>query len=149
MATLVERWFTRDDSEFVALSTIVRFLGRTPNTSNVTLALHSVCQQICYNLEIPMESIPEDFVPLKNFFNSLIEKAVKKKHKIIILLGGYKRIVWKVLYTLVFAPLCIYRCSGHILRKLLSERRYVVDTQGAAGQCQGRRLFDERWFRVL
>ena len=43
--------------------------------------------KICYNLDVPMESIPEDFVPLKNFFNMLLQKSAKMRFRIIILLG--------------------------------------------------------------
>ena len=35
-----------------------------------------------------MEDIPEEFVPLKNFFHSLVDMAIEKRHRIVILLGG-------------------------------------------------------------
>ena len=43
--------------------------------------------KICYDLDVPMEDIPEEFVPLKNFFHSLVDMAVAKRHRVIILLG--------------------------------------------------------------
>ena len=43
--------------------------------------------QICYDLDVPLEDIPEEFVPLKNFFHSLVDMAVAKRHRVIILLG--------------------------------------------------------------
>ncbi|XP_059080387.1 NACHT and WD repeat domain-containing protein 2-like [Tigriopus californicus] len=66
----------------------VRFLGTTPNCSNVTSSLLSICQQLCYNLEIPIEDIPEEFVPLKNFFRILLDQAGRMDLVIVILLGG-------------------------------------------------------------
>jgi hypothetical protein len=51
------------------------------------LALFSVCQQIAYNLEIPMEDIPEEFVPLKNYFSMLLDEAAAKGVFVLILLG--------------------------------------------------------------
>ena len=52
---------------------------------------HHVLQnprKICYDLDVPMEDIPEEFVPLKNFFHSLVDMAIEKRHRIVILLGG-------------------------------------------------------------
>lgn len=69
--------------------TVVRFLGTTPNCSSIETALYSVCQQLCYNLEIPMEDIPEEFVPLKNFFRMLLDLFAKKKTFLLILIGEY------------------------------------------------------------
>jgi hypothetical protein len=90
----LEKWFFKDPD--LSLITVVRFLGRTPNSTTVNSTLLSVCQQICYNLEVPMETIPEEFVPLKNFFRALVEKSTKMKYRIIIVLG-----IWH-LFTLVF-----------------------------------------------
>ena len=58
---------------------IVRFLGTTPNTSSIESSLFSICQQLSYNLEYPMEDIPEDFVPLKNYFRMLLDVSKKQK----------------------------------------------------------------------
>ena len=62
--------------------------GTTPHCSTIETALHSVCQQLSYNLEVPMESIPEEFVPLKNFFLILLGDAAKKGMSVLILLDS-------------------------------------------------------------
>ncbi|CAB4062510.1 unnamed protein product [Lepeophtheirus salmonis] len=54
---------------------VIRFIGSTSASSSIELVLFSICKQICYNLEISLEEVPEEFVPLKNFFKSLLEKA--------------------------------------------------------------------------
>ena len=37
--------------------------------------LLTVCKQICYNLDMPYEVIPQDMVPLKTYFKQLLGKA--------------------------------------------------------------------------
>jgi len=65
----------------------IRFLGSSPKCDSAATTLHSLCQQIAYNLEINMEDIPEEFVPLKNVFVRLLGKASKKKMPVVILIG--------------------------------------------------------------
>eukprot|EP00095_Tigriopus_kingsejongensis_P002552 maker-scaffold309_size213625-snap-gene-0.20 protein:Tk02552 transcript:maker-scaffold309_size213625-snap-gene-0.20-mRNA-1 annotation:"GI10101" len=74
------------DSKDVVM--VIRFLGTTPNSSNVNATLISICQQICYNLEIPVEEIPEEFVPLKNYFRILLDRAGKSEFQVVILLDA-------------------------------------------------------------
>ena len=50
--------------------------------------IRETISKICYDLDVPMEDIPEEFVPLKNFFHSLVDMAIEKRHRIVILLGG-------------------------------------------------------------
>ena len=83
---------------FRPIMVIIRFLGITPTSSAVHTLLISICQQLCYNLEVPIEEIPTDFVPLKNYFRSLLEKA-SKAYFTIILLG---KSVFKKLTQLAF-----------------------------------------------
>ena len=64
---------------------IVRFLGITPISSSVHTTLMSICQQLCYNLEVPIEEIPTDFVPLKNYFKALLDQASKTMFTFILL----------------------------------------------------------------
>ena len=64
---------------------IVRFLGTTPISSSKFSLLISICQQLCYNLEIKIEEIPQDFVPLKNYFNELLNKASQRFFTVILL----------------------------------------------------------------
>ena len=73
---------------------LVRFLGSTPVSSSKFSLLVSLCQQLSYNLEIPIEEIPQDFVPLKNYFNLLLEKA-GKKFFVVILLGKFG---WPIIF---------------------------------------------------
>ena len=64
---------------------VIRFLGITPTSSAVHTTLISICQQLCYNLEVPIEEIPTDFVPLKNYFKSLLDQASKTMFTVILL----------------------------------------------------------------
>ena len=66
---------------------VMRFLGTTPNSGTMVAALFSICQQISYNLELPMEDVPQDFVPLKNYFKILLDKAQDTDMIILIVLG--------------------------------------------------------------
>ena len=62
-------------------------------------------------LKVPMEEIPEEFVPLKNFFRSLLEMYSKKKFFLLILIGerdateGICAIFYYCLCTLLQIPL--------------------------------------------
>ena len=85
---------------------LVRFLGSTPVSSSKFSLLVSLCQQLSYNLEIPIEEIPQDFVPLKNYFNLLLEKA-GKKFFVVILLGKFG---WSIIFFLEKKK-NIFQCS--------------------------------------
>ena len=52
-----------------------RVLGTSPDSSNLQQLLMSVCKQICYNLDMPYEAIPQDTVPLKTYFKQLLGLA--------------------------------------------------------------------------
>ena len=80
---------------------IIRFLGITPTSSAVHTTLISICQQLCYNLEVPIEEIPTDFVPLKNYFKSLLDLASKTMFTVI-LLGKL------IFHTFIFSTYGIY-----------------------------------------
>ena len=80
---------------------IIRFLGITPTSSAVHTTLISICQQLCYNLEVPIEEIPTDFVPLKNYFKSLLDLASKTMFTVI-LLGKL------IFHTFIFGTYGIY-----------------------------------------
>ncbi len=45
---MLASWLKNDPS----LVTVVRFLGTTPQCSTIETALHSICQQLSYNLEV-------------------------------------------------------------------------------------------------
>ena len=55
----------------------IRFCGTTPNSTSLGPLLKSLCQQICYNLFIPLESIPDDTVPVTAYFKELLKLATK------------------------------------------------------------------------
>ena len=76
---------------------IIRFLGITPTSSAVHTTLISICQQLCYNLEVPIEEIPTDFVPLKNYFKSLLDQASKTMFTVI-LLGKFSLVKYLDVY---------------------------------------------------
>lgn len=56
---------------------IIRFLGTTPDSSTLTPALVSMCQQISYNFMLPFDTIPDDLVPLTAHFKQLLTYASK------------------------------------------------------------------------
>nr|XP_018912430.1 PREDICTED: NACHT and WD repeat domain-containing protein 2 isoform X2 [Bemisia tabaci] len=58
---------------------IVRFLGTTPDSSALTPALISICQQISYNYMISFEDIPDDLVPLTAHFKHLLVNATREQ----------------------------------------------------------------------
>ena len=104
---------------------IIRFLGITPTSSAVHTTLISICQQLCYNLEVPIEEIPTDFVPLKNYFKSLLDLASKTMFTVI-LLG-------KLLFrTFIFSTYSIIRIHAlfHIFykRQIILHQLLVDDT---------------------
>ncbi|XP_060582877.1 NACHT and WD repeat domain-containing protein 2-like [Ruditapes philippinarum] len=64
---------------------VLRFLGTSPDSSNLRRLLHSLCEQIvvCYGKE--RTSVPEDFEELKDFFSELLKLGTKEKPLVIIL----------------------------------------------------------------
>ena len=120
---------------------IVRFLGITPTSSAVHTTLISICQQLCYNLEIPIEEIPTDFVPLKNYFKSLLDQVSKSMFTVILLgklipiqyLDVYKEITSRrndfQSFECYFSNVN-YRWYRNVLRRFSSEWSNILDTQG-------------------
>ena len=96
IATCCRDWINGGERKTLVL---VRFLGSTPISSSKFSLLVSLCQQLSYNLEIPIEDIPQDFVPLKNYFSLLLEKA-GKRFFVVILLGEQNCMPQRV-------PLCL------------------------------------------
>ncbi|XP_065202628.1 NACHT and WD repeat domain-containing protein 2 isoform X2 [Planococcus citri] len=64
---------------------IIRFLGTTPDSSALTPALISICNQISYNYMLPFEDIPDDLVPLTAYFKHLLTSATKEQPLIVFL----------------------------------------------------------------
>ena len=60
-----------------------RVLGTSPDSVNLHPLLLTVCKQICYNLDMPYDNIPQDMVPLKTYFKQLLGLA-SVAHPIII-----------------------------------------------------------------
>ena len=122
----------------------VRFLGTTPSTSSIETALHSICQQICYNLEIPLEEIPEEFVPLKNFLRMLMDVALKKNVIIFIVLGKYLKIDFLIFTQHIFYFLLLRRCVGGVFRGLIQERCYFMDPARCSQKCENNSVHHEK-----
>lgn len=120
---------------------MVRFLGATPTSSNIHQLLTSICQQLCYNGDVPIEDVPHDFVPLKNYFKVLLEK-VSKKFFILILLGKQLRIRRdeKNAVSPIATPSGLFFCCRRhrdVFHRLSSERGDFLDPQMLAAQRQG------------
>ena len=60
-----------------------RVLGTSPESTTLQPLLLTVCKQICYNLDMPYDSIPQEIVSLKTYFKELLKKA-SVAHPIII-----------------------------------------------------------------
>ena len=56
---------------------IVRYCGSTPDSNSVVTLLQSICQQLCYNLNISLDSVPTDLAPIVIYFQDVIKKASK------------------------------------------------------------------------
>lgn len=64
---------------------ILRFLGTSPDSSNLRRLLRSICSQILYNTDGKTDNIPEDFDELVILFQGLLEEYKSKKPLVIIL----------------------------------------------------------------
>jgi hypothetical protein len=64
---------------------IIRFLGTTPDSSSIYPLLRTICTQISYNYEKPIENIPMELSNLTNYFKKLLEAATADKPLFIIL----------------------------------------------------------------
>ncbi|XP_050546334.1 NACHT and WD repeat domain-containing protein 2 isoform X3 [Daktulosphaira vitifoliae] len=75
-------WFSKTATKPIC---VVRFLGTTPDSSTLTPALISICQQISYNYMLPFDDIPDDLVPLTAHFKHLLTYATKKQPLVLFL----------------------------------------------------------------
>ncbi|KAL4221581.1 NACHT and WD repeat domain-containing protein 2 [Mactra antiquata] len=64
---------------------VLRFLGTSPDSSNLRRLLQSVCQQIIHCYDKNRQSVPEDFDELKTFFHESLKLATKDKPLVVIL----------------------------------------------------------------
>ena len=64
---------------------IIRFLGTTPDSSSVLPMLTSICKQICYNYDQPIENIPDELSPLVIHLKKLLTCATQEKPLVIVL----------------------------------------------------------------
>lgn len=70
------QWFNKTATKPLC---VVRFLGTTPDSSTLTPALISICQQISYNYMLPFDDIPDDLVPLTAHFKHLLTYATREQ----------------------------------------------------------------------
>ncbi|ELT99709.1 hypothetical protein CAPTEDRAFT_120103, partial [Capitella teleta] len=77
----VEPWIGATSSPVL----ILRFLGTSPDSSSVIPMLTSLCQQICYNYNVPNDDIPEDLSPLVQHLKNLFLVATESKPLILFL----------------------------------------------------------------
>ena len=52
-----------------------RVLGTSPCSTALQPLLITICKQICYNLDMPYDDIPQEIVPLKTYFKQILHKA--------------------------------------------------------------------------
>uniref|UniRef100_T1J835 NACHT domain-containing protein n=1 Tax=Strigamia maritima TaxID=126957 RepID=T1J835_STRMM len=79
-ASLIPEWMAASKPQI-----ILRFLGTTPDSSSVAPLLRSLCQQISYNLMLPLENIPEELVPLTAYLKNLLTSATPVQGIIVLL----------------------------------------------------------------
>ncbi|KAF6030702.1 hypothetical protein EB796_011001 [Bugula neritina] len=64
---------------------LIRFLGTSPDSSTIQPLLHSLCVQISYLYDQPIEDIPSDLVLLQGYFKKLLSCATKESPMVIFL----------------------------------------------------------------
>lgn len=75
-------WFNKTATKPLC---VIRFLGTTPDSSTLTPALISICQQISYNYMLPFDDIPDDLVPLTAHFKHLLTYATLEQPLVLFL----------------------------------------------------------------
>ncbi|XP_026816728.1 NACHT and WD repeat domain-containing protein 2 isoform X2 [Rhopalosiphum maidis] len=75
-------WFNKTATKPLC---VIRFLGTTPDSSTLTPALISICQQISYNYMLPFDDIPDDLVPLTAHFKHLLTYATREQPLVLFL----------------------------------------------------------------
>jgi hypothetical protein len=58
---------------------IIRFLGTTPDSSSIYPLLKTICTQISYNYDKPIENVPLELSNLTNYFKKLLDNATADK----------------------------------------------------------------------
>jgi NACHT domain- and WD repeat-containing protein len=58
---------------------IARFLGTTPDSSSIYPLLRSICTQLSYIYDKPVENIPSELSNLTNYFKKMLECATSEK----------------------------------------------------------------------
>ncbi|KAL3867039.1 hypothetical protein ACJMK2_044276 [Sinanodonta woodiana] len=66
-------------------ATVVRFLGTTPSTSHILLALRSICKQISLLYDADPRNIPTEYPELIDHFKSLLELSTQDRPLILYL----------------------------------------------------------------
>ena len=61
---------------------VIRFCGSTPESNSVILLLNSICQQLSYNFNLSLESVPTELAPLIIFMQDILKRATKQQHTI-------------------------------------------------------------------
>ena len=68
---------------------MVRILGISPLSSSVKTLLTTLCKQISYNFDLSYDDIPQEIIPLKTYFKSLLNYA-SVRNPIIIFLDSFE-----------------------------------------------------------
>ena len=66
---------------------VVRQCGRSPATNSVLLLLQSICQQISYNFNLSLESVPADLAPTVIYLQDIMKNA-SAEHPIFVFLDS-------------------------------------------------------------
>ncbi len=70
-ATLIEHWSPINTKAIL----ILRFIGTTPDSSSIIPLLTSICQQISYNLMLPLNESPDDLIGVIFYLKQLVLRA--------------------------------------------------------------------------
>ena len=63
----------------------MRFCGSTPDSNSVSLLLSSISQQICYNFNLSLDSVPSDLAATVIYFQDILKQATEKQPIYIVL----------------------------------------------------------------
>ena len=64
---------------------VIRFCGTTPDSNSLLLLLQSICQQLCYNFNISLDTVPTDLAPIVIFWQDILSQATEQQPVVVIL----------------------------------------------------------------
>ena len=84
---------------------VVRQCGRSPATNSLLLLLQSICQQISYNFNLSLESVPSDLAPTVIYLLDIMKNA-STEHPIFVFLDSIDEVKERVRVLCLYHLLC-------------------------------------------